>query len=137
MVSSHLLESCYLPCHVPFFVLNKTDLKLLQFDYLSRRELKLMSTQSSICVFCNSNDYLEMGMLCLILSGLCLQVTAKVLMKNADNLITISCFLPKIFPQWEIYCFYTKHDTVARFRAKCAFQFSLQETSIFNSVLMI
>ena len=58
--------------------------------------------------------------------------------ENADNLITISCFLPKILvPQWEIYCFYTKHDTVARVRAKCAFRFFLQETSIFNSVLMI
>ena len=32
-------------------------------------------------------------MLYLILSGLCLHVTG--LMKNADNLITISCFLPK------------------------------------------
>ena len=42
---------------------------------------------------------LETRMLYLILSGLRLHVTG--LMKNANNLITISCFLPKKFPLWE------------------------------------
>ena len=41
------------------------------------------------------------------------------MMANADNMITISCFLPKKnFPQWEIYwsSFYTKCYTSLRSR---------------------
>ena len=61
---------------------------------------------------------LETRMLYLILSGLRLHVTG--LMKNANNLITISCFLPKKIPSMGIYwsSFYTKHYTVNHFRAK-------------------
>ena len=44
---------------------------------------------------------LETRMLYLILSGLRLHVTG--LMKNANNLITISCVLPKKIPSMGIY----------------------------------
>ena len=77
-------------------------------------------------------------MLYLILSGLRLHV--KGLMKNADNLITISCFLPKKkFPQWEFTdpAFIPNIVQSPISGQKVLFSFFLRKTSIFDSVLMI
>ena len=123
------------------FVLNKTDSKLLQVDYfISSVRIETDVHLKQYLCFCRSNDCLEMLMhirvLYLTLPGLYLHVTYckcvvlqlnkceymnlnlnlwHHMMANADNLITISCFLPKQnFPLWEIYwsSFYTKCYTV-------------------------
>ena len=67
------------PLRTLLFVLNKTDSKLLQFDYLSSVRIETDVHLSSICAFCHSNDCLEMLMhicvLYLTLPGLYLHVT--------------------------------------------------------------
>ena len=59
MVSSCLLESRLIvfssSCTL-VFVVNKTDLELLQFDYLSRVRIETDVHLLSICDFCNSNS---------------------------------------------------------------------------------
>ena len=53
-------------------------------------------------------------------------------MNNADNLIMISCFLPKKISSWKIYWSSIVQFDVEHFSAKCAFQFLPQKTSIFD-----
>ena len=89
MVSSCLLESRLIvfssSCTL-VFVVNKTDLELLQFDFLSRvrietdGHLKYLWLKFAIPIPC---------MLYLTLSGLHLHVTG---LNNADNLLTTRCY---------------------------------------------